>query len=137
MSTNIKCSKCANDWPGDKLLCDMCYLPIHSSCVGILKAEKACLLNKNRKINFFCGNCDIVKILGALKGEIAILKAEVDELKNNNRSNSEPTKNCLEELIDELEGRQRGSNNLILANVIKSDKEIPNQRKVDDFTKCE
>ena len=138
MSANTKCSKCANECPdNDKIICDMCHLPIHINCAGISKAEKGCLQSKNRKINFFCDKCDILSIIAHLKGEIDTLKADMNELKNTNNNDPGQVKTDLSQLdlINELEDRQRRSNNLIL-NIPESDKETSILRRDDDLTRC-
>ncbi|KAJ3665923.1 hypothetical protein Zmor_001387 [Zophobas morio] len=142
MSFDMPCSKCNKKCSETEgTVCDLCHHPIHFNCGGITKAEKACLQNKNRRIQYFCDRSNLSSVIDGLKDEIASLKAEVKELKNihSNKSNPEFGKNhqlSQDELLEEIEDRHNRSCNVILYNLKESDKETGALRKEDDVIRC-
>lgn len=139
----IPCGKC-NKGPiseSDKVYCDICRVPFHDVCVGITRQEAACLRVKDRKITFFCGNCNVIDTMKKLKEDIEILRLEINELKNDkqqvipqqrNPQLQHDTNIDSQQLITEVEERKRRAKNLIIYNIKESSKTIGAERQQED-----
>ena len=103
-----------SDW----ITCDICRKNIHVECAGLSKLEVDCVRSNSRKIHFYCDKCDIITTINDLKDEIEGLKSELNELKNcrNKVDDDSHKKLSDEEIITEVEDRNRRANNLILYN---------------------
>ena len=78
-----QCNVCERsiDRNEDRINCDICKCLVHGNCSGLSKQEITCLMNPNRKLNFFCNKCNITNIVGTMQAEITALKSGVTELK--------------------------------------------------------
>ena len=87
------------------------------------KIEIDCIRSVSRKIHFHCINCDIVATINGLREELTNVKSELNALKNEQGKaiDRDTNKNLLEEnIISEIEDRNRRACNLILLNLPES-----------------
>lgn len=121
----------------DCVICDICRNNMHVTCAGLSTVEAECIRSTNRKINFFCTNCNIVTTINTLKNEIDNLKIELEALKDRSIDKPGASKTVSEEdIFQEAEERMQRSCNLILLNLPESNEKDANLRKNDDIHRC-
>ncbi|KAJ3640311.1 hypothetical protein Zmor_003620 [Zophobas morio] len=131
-----KCIKC-NDLCPDGISCDFCGSFMHSDCVGLSRAEVQCLRQKQRRIPFYCEDCDIVKLVKSLKDQIQRLSNEIANIKKEVSPVSSIDKTLSEDdIINEIMERQQKAVNIIVYNLPESGKETSTERANDDADKC-
>ncbi|KAJ3660332.1 hypothetical protein Zmor_004784 [Zophobas morio] len=139
----MSCSVCnkKNLRSSDCVTCDICRGLVHSECAGLSKTEVDCIRSMSRKIHFYCEKCDIVATINGLKEELANVKYELNELKNNQSKvidDHDTSKKLSEEdIINEIEDRNRRATNLILFNLPESNAVNSDMRKDDDKSRCQ
>ena len=143
MPTN--CQVCSGEANSEReITCDFCKDVVHSTCSGLTRNEILCLKAIDRKISFYCTNCNNLKTqvsqLGDIVEKVASLEAKVRELNNllaqntfnpNNPKQVSPT----EDLISELQERQRREKNIVIFNVEESSKETSSEKRAEDENK--
>ncbi|KAJ3654440.1 hypothetical protein Zmor_005034 [Zophobas morio] len=127
-----KCNKSAND--NDVIVCDLCKSSIHSICAGLSRQESECVRLKKSKLRYFCDKCNIVEIIGGLRAEVEKLRSEVAELKYEKTGNVLNKLLSEEEIISEVDDRQRRATNLIVYNLPESDDKTVINSKQDDIS---
>jgi hypothetical protein len=75
-----ECNKC-NTKCTDEVCCDLCRKMLHPEYASVSKSKAINLRAKNRKINFYCENCDIVGMIRSFKTQIQSLSEEITSLK--------------------------------------------------------
>lgn len=125
MST--KCKKCSEGpiKDCDKVYCDICREPYHIVCVGLSRQEASCLRVNDRRITFFCGNCNVLDTIKQLKNDVEILKNEIVILKEEKEGHGQASTQInfnSETLVTEIEERKRRAKNLIVYNIKESNK---------------
>jgi hypothetical protein len=98
------CATCSVSYKDDeRVACDICKIVQHGVCLGLSRTEISVLRNPNRRISFFCQNCNLVETVRSLKDELQSLKNEIDQLKSATKTNGEnievkalisPTNSC-------------------------------------------
>ena len=121
----------------DCVACDICRKLVHTGCSGLAAIEIECVRSNSRKIHYFCDNCDVVTTINKLKTELDSLKTQLEEVKNNQGKVPLPDKDILstEEVINEVEERNRRSYNLILFNLPESEENTQIKRDEDDMSR--
>uniref|UniRef100_A0A1Y1MPT1 PHD-type domain-containing protein n=1 Tax=Photinus pyralis TaxID=7054 RepID=A0A1Y1MPT1_PHOPY len=115
----LACDKVINLEKEKEISCDSCKLPIHSLCSGLSRTEIQSLTNKDRRILYHCDKCMSLRSeVMELKQLILDLKAELENIERQNLLTSSSS-DC-ENLIQEINERQRRANNIILFNIEES-----------------
>ena len=137
MSTCLMCNKKAKS--SDCVTCDICRKNVHTECAGLSRLETECIRSSSRKVHYYCEKCDIVSTMNSLKSEIDVLKSELLEIKKRQDQaiDHDSDKRLSEdEVIAEVEDRNRRAANLILFNLPESTETLSDQRKEDDTSRC-
>jgi hypothetical protein len=140
------CATCSVSYKDDeRVACDICKIVQHGVCLGLSRTEISVLRNPNRRISFFCQNCNLVETVRSLKDELQSLKNEIDQLKSATKTNGENIEvNGLigqgahisnEQLFDEMEDRQQRAYIIIISNLEESRCVTADERKTDDLNK--
>lgn len=139
------CALCnASAKEDDRVFCDLCKALYHGTCAGLSRQETACLKSANRRLQFFCKNCNFVQIMKGLKNEVDNLMSKVavleEKLENQQTANSNGpiiTQGqeliAQEQLFEEFEDRRRRAKNVIISNVPESGRDTIDDRKTDDL----
>ena len=110
---------------------------MHSDCVGLSRAEVQCLRRKQRRIPFYCEDCDIVKLVQSLKDQIQRLSDEIDNIKKEVSPVSSIDKILSEDdIIKGILERKQKAVNTIVYNLPESGKETSTKRANDDVNEC-
>lgn len=137
-----KCQVCDQTAQPDKeIICDFCKDAVHTICSGLSRIEIQCLKTKDRRISYYCLNCnslknqiaqlkDISSKVASLENELKNLKSCLSEKNTNIENNS--TNLCAEDFISELQDRQNRAHNIIVFNVAESLQQNINDRRADD-----
>ena len=136
MSNCTYCGKKGRN--NDCVTCDICRKLVHTDCSGLSRMEIECIRSNSRKIHYYCDKCDIVATINKLKSELDVLKSELEVMKNNqgNVARSDNDNLSAEELITEVEERNRRAYNLILFNLSESDEETDVKRNENDTSRA-
>ena len=121
------------------MTCDICRKNVHHDCAGLSRLEVQCIRSNSGKIHFYCNKSDIVSTIIELKAEVDGLKKELIDLKNQRieATDSDPQKKLSDdEIIAEVEERNRRANNLILFHLPESNENTGNLRKSDNLSRC-
>jgi hypothetical protein len=136
------CVKCGLD-DSDKIFpCDYCKSYTCVKCAGLTASEVACLRLKNsRKLIFLCDKCEngLWKVPELIK-EVHDLKEAIKKIEKKLES-AEATENDVkvvsndfspEQLVNEINERQKRASNIIVFNVNESSKALRSDRISDD-----
>ena len=133
-----ECAKC-NELCPDGIKCDICGLLVHPDCAGLSRTEVSCLRAKQRKISFYCENCDVVNIIKSLKDQIEHTSHEIASIKKEKSVPAPPITNpslSEDDIINEIVERQQKAANIIVYNLPESKESSINERVNDDQTRC-
>lgn len=135
-----KCIKCNLNNP-ELYNCDSCKRPFCVNCSELTPDEIRCLSLRQRKLIFFCNDCESgLKQVPLLIREVSELKKELENLKQNLQQNrqticSSDFQNNFEnfEIICELEERQKCASNIIITNIKESSANNRQSRTEDEM----
>jgi hypothetical protein len=138
----MSCRKCNQSVStNDVILCDGCKSPFHPTCAGLSRQEADVLRAKKRKITFFCDKCNVVQVIDELRADMSALKNEIEALKN--MKHGQPVSSSIpnqvfseDDILNEVDDRQRRINNIIIYNLPESTVEEAEGRKLDDLARC-
>lgn len=124
---NLEC-ECCNKLFEQHLMatCCICKKYFKNTCVGLSNSDIR-LINSNKGLNWTCANCQqIGNDINDLKHLIISLQIEIKELKENKaNANSSPKNFNFEEVIEEINERNRRKRNLIIFGIQEVDPNIP------------
>lgn len=134
------CGICASNLnPEKELKCDLCLLPVHTTCSGLSRSEIACMLAEDRKLSFQCKNCadkGIYNELFELKQLIRALTTEIGKIKDAATiQNVALSPDQTERMISEINERNLRASNVIIYNIDESPAVEPQVRSQHDLTK--
>ena len=105
MST--KCKQCGEGpvKDSDRVFCDICRKPYHMRCAGLSRQEASCLRINERRITFFCENCNVLDTIKQLKNDVEDLRNEILKLKEQRNGHDQANTQVLnsETLVTEIE----------------------------------
>ncbi|KAJ3641359.1 hypothetical protein Zmor_007319 [Zophobas morio] len=123
MPTCVVFSKNVKD--NELITCDICKNPAHAICDGLSRQEMDCLRSKNRKIRYFCTDCNIVVVIGDLKNEVEELKEKISSMHSMIQGSTASSTNgktlSEDDIIKEVEDRLRRTNNIVVSNLPESE----------------
>ena len=142
----LKCNKATNATKDFK--CDRCGRPIHGTCANLTRAEEAQMRLTNRRLKFFCEDCDssvihstnqsdvdeMKNILVDLRKEISSLREEIATMKGGTSINN--NEELMEDIISEMREREKCSKNLILHGLEELKSDNLNDRREHDKIKA-
>lgn len=121
--------------PSDtNIICDLCKLPLHTTCTGLSRAEIQCLTMKDRHIIFHCDNCaQKNKEINEIKLMLISLQEEIKQLKEVQTANKiQPSAEYTEEVIGEIADRNRRARNIIMFNIKEVNATAIEDRRAED-----
>lgn len=138
----LKCNSLEND-PSMLTECDSCHRNIHKKvCSGLNASEiKVIELKGKRSLKFYCEDCSegllcvpkLIKAIDELKMEVEKLKMEPTQVTSNSptaQTSAAPNISPSEELITELQERQKRCNNIMVFNFPESDNDQVSLQKL-------
>lgn len=135
------CGICKNVASPDKeITCDFCKDVVHTTCSQLSRGEIQCLRIKDRKISYYCPNCDNLKAqvaqLGDLKKMVSGLAAEVQSLREKKSGNSESVDGMFSpaDFFEEVNERNRRKNNVVILDVPESQAITKEKQREDDVS---
>ena len=124
-----QCEVCHNGVKKDeRVCCDLCKAHFHGTCADLSRQEVACLRGVNRRLQFFCRNCNLLDTLKMLQNDVKELKEKLSERDKKQQGETsylgvinESQTISDNQLFDELEERQRRGCNVIINNLPEPD----------------
>ncbi|KAJ3651967.1 hypothetical protein Zmor_017971 [Zophobas morio] len=119
MPTCVVCNKNVKD--NELITCDICKNPTHAICSGLSGQEMDCFRSKNRKIRYFCTDCNIMEVIGGLKNEVEETFSSMQSMIQGSTASSTNGKTLFEDVINDVEDRLRRINNIVVSNLPESE----------------
>lgn len=122
--------------------CDCCKIPVHltEECAGLCASEIKAVVIQKRVLLFFCDDCRtsfkqvplLVRKVQELQKEVKDLRDEVKQLKESKANIGVYGQLSPEEIVNEINERQKRASNVIIYNLKESVCESYEQKLADD-----
>lgn len=123
----MECIKCKISNNESVVNCDSCERPIHIDCSGLNASElKVMSLRGKRLLRFHCEDCQVgVRLVPKLIKKIDEMFNEMENLKHQFKQTYVMPTSMDENIINEMQERQKRQNNVMIFNLVESGSEDP------------
>lgn len=143
----LKCNVLIQETSDKFVSCDGCSRHVHVSCSELSDNEIKCLTLRTktkRRIKYICIECEqgvhqipkLISLINDLKNEIRDMRVKYEELTNDsvNRSGGSFHMVCAEEIINEIQERNKRSQNIIIYGSLEEGASRQDQVQMDTGT---